>query len=588
MMNSKWRLPHPATMFLLLTLAVIVLSWIFDIYGLSVFQPQTGEEIRVQSLLSPEGVRWLLRHVVTNFTGFAPLGLVIVAMFGIGVAQHSGFIDACIRGGARRKHNPWRMVILVIFLGLLSNVVGDAGYIILLPIAATLFHSVGLHPVAGIITAYVSVSCGYSANLMLSTLDPMLAATTQEAADMANVSPGNTGPLCNYYFLFASTFLLAFIIYQVTRRNLLPALGEYAGHIRFNGYKQLSRKERRAMIGAVSIGVIYTTVILWATFSSWGILRSVNGGLIRSPFIEGILFLLSFGIGLMGMVYGFASGRYRTDGDVIEGLTQPMKLLGVYFVIAFFAAQMFACFEYSHLDKCIAIMGADMLSSIHLGSLWIPILFILFTALVNLIMVSATAKWTFMSFIFVPFFANMGISPDMVQCAFRIGDSATNAITPFMFYMPLILTYMQQYDKQATYGSLLKYTWRYSLYILLAWTLCFNTGIQIIISMKSFQCLIFRSCFYTLFQSGKILIVFFQILQCTGFTYICISQIVFLLNSNIKILESFFRFFDFIGTNAAVVSDNGVLIVCLCQVGTEFCKCFLVIFGFECCLSFVN
>mgnify|MGYP002909018874 CR=1 FL=1 len=270
------------------------------------------------------------------------------------------------------------MVILVIFLGLLSNIVGDAGYIILLPIAATLFHSVGLHPVAGIITAYVSVSCGYSANLMLSTLDPMLAATTQEAADMANVSPGNTGPLCNYYFLFASTFLLAFIIYQVTRRNLLPALGEYAGHIRFNGYKQLSRKERRAMIGAVSIGVIYTTVILWATFSSWGILRSVNGGLIRSPFIEGILFLLSFGIGLMGMVYGFASGRYRTDGDVIEGLTQPMKLLGVYFVIAFFAAQMFACFEYSHLDKCIAIMGADMLSSIHLGSLWILILFILF------------------------------------------------------------------------------------------------------------------------------------------------------------------------------------------------------------------
>lgn len=121
-------------------------------------------------------------------------------------------------------------------------------------------------------------------------------------------------------FLVCIYFLLAFIIYQVTRRNLLPALGEYAGHIRFNGYKQLSRKERRAMIGAVSIGVIYTTVILWATFSSWGILRSVNGGLIRSPFIEAFCFCFLFGIGLMGMVYGFASGRYRTDGDVIEGL----------------------------------------------------------------------------------------------------------------------------------------------------------------------------------------------------------------------------------------------------------------------------
>lgn len=466
-------MPHPATMFFLLTLAVIFLSWIFDIYGLSVLQPQTGEEIRVQSLLSPEGVRWMLRHVITNFTGFAPLGLVIVAMFGIGVAQHSGFIDACIRRGVRRQRDPWRIILLVIISGILSNVVGDAGYIILLPIAATLFQSVGLHPIGGIITAYVSVSCGYSANMFLSTLDPMIAAATQEAADMANIAPGQTGPLCNYYFLFASTFLLAYIIYYITRKCLLPHLGEYEGDISFNGYKQLSRKERRAMLSAVIVGLLYVSIILWATFSSWGILRSVNGGLIRSPFIVGILFLLSFGIGLMGMVYGFASGRYRTDGDVIEGLTQPMKLLGVYFVIAFFASQMFACFEYSRLDKCIAIMGADLLTSVRLGSLWTLIMFIFFTALVNLIMVSATAKWTFMSFIFVPVLAGMGISPDMTQCAFRIGDSATNAITPFLFYMPLVLTYMQQYDKQSTYGSLLRYTWRYSLVILLAWTALF-------------------------------------------------------------------------------------------------------------------
>ena len=219
---SKLRMPHPATMFFLLTLAVILLSWIFDVYGLSVLQPQTGEEIRVQSLLSPEGIRWLLRHVITNFTGFAPLGLVIVAMFGIGVAQHSGFIDACIRRGVRRPRDPWRIILLVIVLGLLSNIVGDAGYIILLPIAATLFQSVGLHPIGGIITAYVSVSCGYSANVFLSTLDPMIASVTQEAADRMNIAPGQTGPLCNYYFLFVSTFLLAFIIYHITRRSLLP------------------------------------------------------------------------------------------------------------------------------------------------------------------------------------------------------------------------------------------------------------------------------------------------------------------------------------------------------------------------------
>lgn len=473
MKNSKWRMPHPATMFLVLTMFVVLLSWIFAIYGLSVTLPQTGEEIRVQSLLSPEGIRWLLRHIVTNFTGFAPLGMVIVAMFGIGVAQHSGFIDACIRQGIRGKQEKEKIILWVIFLGLLSNVVGDAGYIILLPIAATLFHSVGLHPVAGIITAYASVACGYSANVVLSTMDPLLARTTEEAAVAGGIEHGDTGPLCNYYFMFVSTFLIAAVVYWVTRRKLLPAMGNYGGSTLFEGYKPLSRKERRALTMAIIVGVAYVALVLWLTFSSYGILRGVSGNLMRSPFIMGILFLISLGAGLMGMIYGFSSGRYRTDADVIEGLAQPMKLLGVYFVIAFFAAQMFACFEYSHLDKCLAIMGANLLSSIEFGNLSTLILFIIFSALINLIMVSATSKWTFMAFIFIPIFDKIGVSPDVVQCAFRIGDSATNAITPFLFYMPLVLTYMQQYDKNSSYLSLLRYTWRYSVYILIAWTLLF-------------------------------------------------------------------------------------------------------------------
>lgn len=467
-------MPHPATMFFLLTLGVIFLSWIFDIYGMSVKQPQTGEEIRVQSLLSPEGIRWLLRNALTNFTGFAPLGMVIIAMFGVGVAQHSGFIDACIRRGVRNRQEKRKVILWVIVLGLLSNVVGDAGYIILLPIAATLFHSVGLHPVAGIITAYASVSCGYSANVIMSTLDPLLARTTQEAVLISGgalVSQGSAGPLCNYYFMFVSTFLIGAVIYWITRRSLIPSLGEYEGSARADGYKQLSRKERRALTMAVLVGILYISLVLWLTFSSYGILRGVNGGLMYSPFIAGILFLISLGAGLMGMAYGFSSGRYRSDGDVIAGLTQPMKLLGVYFVITFFAAQMFACFEYSHLDKCLSILGANLLSSVELGGLPTLVLFILFSAMINLIMVSSTAKWAFMAFIFVPMFARMGISADMTQCAFRIGDSSTNGVAPFMFYLPLVLTYMQQYDKQSTYGSLLKYTWRYSVYILIAWTL---------------------------------------------------------------------------------------------------------------------
>ncbi|GAE83460.1 aminobenzoyl-glutamate transport protein [Bacteroides reticulotermitis JCM 10512] len=466
-------MPHPATMFMLLTMAVVFLSWIFDIYGLKVTLPQTGEDIRVQSLLSPEGIRWWLRNAIKNFTGFAPLGMVIVAMFGLGVAQHSGFIDVCIRIGVGNRQEKKKIILLVIILGLLSNVIGDGGYIILLPIAAMLFQWVGLNPLAGIVTAYVSVACGYSANVILSTVDPLLAHTTQEAALTLPSYQGNTEPLCNYFFMSASTVVVAAVIYWVTMRYLLPTMGKYEGDIKVEAYRPLSRKERRALVISIIVACAYVALILWLTFSSYGILRGVNGGLMHSPFIAGILFLLSLGAGITGMAYGFSSGRYRTDNDVIEGLAQPMKLLGVYFVIAFFAAQMFACFEYSHLDKCLAIMGAELLSSFEPSPLMALVLFILFTATIDLIIVSATAKWSFMAFIFVPMFIQMGVSPDVTQCAFRIGDSASNAITPFLFYMPLVLTYMRQYDRQLTYASLLKYTWRYSLSILAAWTLFF-------------------------------------------------------------------------------------------------------------------
>lgn len=472
-MKNRIRMPHPATMFLLLTLTIIFLSWIFDIYGLKVTDPSTGNIIKVQSLLSAEGMRWMLRHVVTNFTGFAPLGMVMVTMFGIGVAEHSGFINACIRQGLKDRMNRPFVILLVIFLGIVSNVVGDAGYIILIPIAAMLFQSVGMHPVSGIITAYVSVACGFSANLFLSTLDPLLARYTQEAVATLDIFSGNVGALSNFYFMFVSTFLIAGVVYWITKKYLSPSLGEYTGKSEFSGYKQLSRKEQRALTVAVISGCIYTVIIVIATFSPWGFLRGITGGMTRSPFIVGAIFLLSFGMGLMGMIYGFVSGRYHSDGDVIKGLSQPMSLLSVYFVIAFFAAQMFAFFEYSHLDKCLAIFGADMLTYVEAGPLGTLLLFILFTAIINLIMVSSTAKWAFMAFIFIPMFSALGVSPDWAQCAYRIGDSVTNAVTPFLFYMPLVLAYMQQYDKTSNYGSLLKYTWRYSLYIFLSWTLLF-------------------------------------------------------------------------------------------------------------------
>lgn len=466
-------MPHPATLFLLLTGGIIFLSWLCEVYGVHATWPQTGEEIWVQSLLSPEGVRWSLRNVISNFTGFAPLGMTIVALFGLGVAHQAGLIDACIRRGLNCRPKRRTILVGVISLGLLSNAVGDAGYIILLPIAAILFRAAGLHPMGGLITAYVSVACGYSANIALATLDPLLARTTQEASDFVALFQGSTGLLSNYYFLFISTIPMGCIIYWVTVRYLLPALGEYSGEESLPNLKPLSHKERRALATALFVAILYIALISALTFTSFGMLRGVSGGLIHSPFMASILFLLSLGIGLTGLAYGFSSGRFRTDGDIIQALVQPMRILAIYFVIAFFAAQLFACFAYSRLDQCLLIGGANLFAEIELGQLPTLILFILFTAVMNLLLVSAMGKWSFMAFIFVPLFARMGISPDVAQAAFRIGDSVTNPITPFLMYMPLMFAYMQQYDPKSSYGTLLKYTWRYSVYCLIGWILLF-------------------------------------------------------------------------------------------------------------------
>ena len=474
MKSKRLHIFHPATLFFLLAVLVVFASWIFEIYGICMVHPQTGESICVQSILSHEGIRWLLRNVVTNFTNFAPLGMVIIAMFGIGVAEHSGFLQACIRGGFTNSANLQRNVICwIVALGLLSNVIGDAGYILLVPLAAILFQAAGLHPISGIITAYVSVACGYSANIIISNMDPLIARISEEAAIAGGVSYNSVGPLSNYYFMFVSTLLIGIIIYFVVNKFLIKQFASYVSSDEIDYRKPLSHKERRALTISLLAGVIFFAIILISTFSSFGILRGVGGNLMRSPFIMGILFLLSLGAGIMGMVYGFASGRYRSDVSVIDGLSHTVRILGVYFIIAFFAAQMFACLSYSGLDKCLVLWATDLLVDIDLSALPTLLLFILLSGFINLVMVSATSKWGLMSFIFLPIFANLGVSPEIVQCAFRIGDSSSNAITPFLFYMPLTLAYMLHYDKQISYSQLLRLTWPFALAIFVGWTLLF-------------------------------------------------------------------------------------------------------------------
>ena len=462
---------HPVTLYFLLGVFLVIFSWLGSLYGLMTIHPETGEIHRVQNLLSPEGIRWFLRHVISNFTGFAPLGMVLVAMIGVGVAKHSGLLDVCLRGVLKNRKAQREVMLSLIFLGVLSNVIGDAGYILLIPLSTALFIAVGLHPVAGIVMTYVSVACGYSANFLLSTMDPLMARITQSAAEASGVSTQHIGSLCNSIIMAVSVIPIVLVIYYLTKKWLLPKLGTYQSES--VDYKPLNRREKRSLMISFVVGGLYFFAVLWSTFSSQGILKGISGSLIRSPFIMGILFIISLGIALMGISYGLGVGIYRKEKEVIKGLSQSFQWLGDYLIIVFFASQMFALFSYSNIDKFLIINSTSLVSSIQIGPLATLLVFILFTAMMNFFMVSAMEKWSVFSFIFIPLFASLGVSPEITQAAYRIGDSSTNVLTPFMFYLPLILAYIQKYDDRIGYATIVKYVWPYSLSILIVWILIF-------------------------------------------------------------------------------------------------------------------
>lgn len=473
-MRNKTRRVHPATLFFLLTIGLIFLVWLMDIYGVSVFNPHTGKYLRVQSLLNAEGARWLMRNSITNFSAFAPVGMVVVSLLGIGVAEDSGFLNALSHQLTRLKWKPRWGLLIMILLGILSNVVGDAGYVFLVPFMALLAPRLGIHPVVAIMVTFVSVACGYSANWMLSSMDPLLARITQDVSSGLTPQNFNSGPYANYFFMFGSTLFLTPVIYWVAKKTLIPKLEEKGMVQELEEFKELAHREKRSLNIAALIGLTFLFLIGWLTFSSLGLFRGVSGELVRSPFIMGALMILSLSLGIMGVVYGLSSGKYKRDVDVVMGLTSGIRVLSIYFVIAFFAAQFFACLTYTQLDQLIVLFFGHLTASVAVDNpTWALLLFIIYCAWVNLIMVSALGKWVLISPIFIPLFWAMGISPDVVQTAFRVGDSATNVVTPFLYYCPFILALLHRYIPRVSFGFIFSNTWKFSVVILIAWALFF-------------------------------------------------------------------------------------------------------------------
>ena len=465
-------LPHPATLFALFAFGLIVLSWATSKMGLAAVNPRDGVTVLPVNLISRDGLHWILDNTIVNFTGFAPLGTVLVAMLGVGVAEKSGLIGTALR---LMVHSAPRhlLTFALVFAGVMSNMASDVGYVLLVPMGAVLFLSVGRHPIAGLAAAFAGVSGGFSANLLLGTIDPLLAGISQEAARIIDPSY-NLSPACNYYFMVVSTFLIAGVGTWVTERVVEPRLGSYQGASAEDGeeVRPLTAEEKRGLRWAMLVTLLLVALVLIGLLPGNGVLREAEtGSILHSPFMHGIVVFIFLGGFLAGLAYGLASGSFRSDTDVVKGMKESMETLGLFMVLVFFAAQFVAYFKYTNLGIIFAIKGADLLRASGLGPIPLMLAFIVLTAIINLCMGSASAKWAFMAPVFIPMFMLLGYSPELVQGVYRIGDSVTNLISPMMSFFALIVAFVQRYDPQAGIGTVIAAMLPYSMAFLLTWML---------------------------------------------------------------------------------------------------------------------
>ncbi len=468
------KLPDPAVLFIVLLFVVWVVSWLLSYVTFNVVDPRTNELLVINNLLSGSAITEFMSVMVTNFSHFHPVGVVLVAMLGIGVAEHTGFINSGLR--ALLSMTPqWLLTPMVIFAGIVSHSAVDAGYVLVIPLGGIIFYAAGRHPLVGIAAAFAGVSGGFSANFLPSSLDPMLQGLSQAGAQILDPSVV-LNPLNNYFFTASSSFLIIALGWYVTEKIVEPRLK----NVELNGdledlptMKPLEPNERKGLRAAgivFFLGVIIMIITAWPGSSPWrdatGDLTSGTAPMMRS--IVSLIFLLFI---LPGYVYGVAAGTVKSSRDVIEGMTKAMQQMAYYLVIMFFIAQFVYAFGQSNLGVLLALQGAAALKAFAMPS-YITIVGVVFiTALINLFVGSSSAKWGVLATIFVPMLMQLGISPDLTQAAYRVGDSSTNIITPLMPYFPLVVVYCQRYVKDTGIGTVTAMMLPYSIAFLISWTI---------------------------------------------------------------------------------------------------------------------
>ncbi|MEO2266315.1 AbgT family transporter [Pseudoalteromonas sp. YIC-656] len=468
------KLPDPAMIFLFAMLLIWALSWAFSGVTFDVIDPRTNAPIVVNNLLTGDSLAGFLASMVKTFTGFAPLGVVLVAMLGVGVAEHSGFINTGIK--LMLKRTPQMLLTpMVILVGIVSHTATDAGYVLVIPLAGVIFYAMGRHPLAGIAAAFAGVSGGFSANFIPSGIDPLLQSFTQSAAQIINPTM-EVNPLNNYYFTSISSVFIILVGWYITDKIIEPRLknSEVDGNTdELPAFEQATSKEKKAFAIATLVMIAGLGLLAYVAGIEDSPLRAENGKLadFSAPIMQSIVPLIFLLFWVPGAVYGFVAGTFTSSKDMIMAMTKAMEGMAYYIVMAFFCALFISAFAQSNLGALLAIEGAAVLKAMSLPSGVTIVGIIFLTAFVNLFVGSSSAKWALLGPIFVPMLMQLNISPDLTQAAYRVGDSSSNIITPLMPYFPLVVVYCQKYVKNTGIGTLIAMMLPYSIAFLIGWSL---------------------------------------------------------------------------------------------------------------------
>jgi aminobenzoyl-glutamate transport protein len=480
------KVPHPVIIFLILIAIVLLLSHILYLAGASVtyqvINPETHRvemsETAARSLLTASGIRDMYTQLVPNFMGFSAIGLLVVAMVGVGVAEEAGLINALIRMLVAISPR-WAMTYILAFVGIVSSIAADAGYVVLIPLAGAAFLSLGRNPLAGLALGFAAVGGAFNVNMLIKPLDAVLTEITNDAIHM--VDPTKSISLtAGLWFSIASVFFLTIVIAVVTERIIEPRLGKFESPS--NDPKDspsegagLSAAELRGLRFAALGLVIVLTIFGLLVLPENAPLRNPETGSIigNSPFMRALIVPIMFLFLFSGIGFGLGAGTIKSSNDVMGAMTKAVSSLGGTILLFLVISQFIAYFNYSNIPTLMAVKMADVLKTANIEAIWLLLGFILVVTVLNLVFTPAIAKWAIFAPVFVPLFVTLDVDPAAVLSAYRVGDSPTNALTPLNAYFALVVGFAQKYDKNAGIGTVVALLLPYALWMTVLWMALF-------------------------------------------------------------------------------------------------------------------